>query len=118
VIAAALKECEDALLQLAAKKEELAQVDLEGASLSRRIVHQRGLKRTFIDITGDNEVQVRIPFHKRRRDGSAVERARESVRLLIATGTVPSQMLLRDLGFGGEAAKAAMLAGPSAPPGV
>jgi hypothetical protein len=117
VIASTLKECEDALLQLAAKKEELAQLDLEGATLGAQIVHQRGLKRSFIDITGDNEVQVRIPFHSRRRDGSAVERARESMRLLIAAGTVPTQMLLRDLGFGGESAKAAFLAGPSAAPG-
>jgi hypothetical protein len=92
--------------------------DMEDADLKTRILYQRGLKRSFIDVTGDNEVQARVPFNTRRRDGSAVERARESMRLLIATGVMPTQMLLRKLGYGGVSAGAAMKAGPSAAPGV
>jgi hypothetical protein len=95
-----------------------ADADIEDADLKTRILHERGLKRSFIDVTGENDVQARIPFNKRRRDGSALERARESMRLLIATGVVPTQMMLRKLGYGGVAAKGAMAAGPSVPPGA
>tara|TARA_R110000850_G_scaffold30128_5_gene82980 strand:- start:2978 stop:4606 length:1629 start_codon:yes stop_codon:yes gene_type:complete len=93
-----------------------ADEDMEDADLKTRILHGRGLKRSFIDITGDNEVQVRIPFNKRRRNGSSVARARESMRLLIATGVVPTKMMLRRMGYGGVAAKQAYDAGPAAAP--
>jgi hypothetical protein len=65
-----------------------------------------------------SDTEVRVPFHKRRRDGSAVERAREGMRLLIAAGVPPTQMLLRDLGYGGDSAKRAIAAGPTAAPGA
>jgi hypothetical protein len=91
----------------------------DGADLSARIRHRRKLKRNFIDIASpDESTEVRLPFHKRRRDGSAVDRAREAMRLLIAAGVPPTQMLLRDLGYGGDSAKRAMAAGPTAAPGV
>jgi hypothetical protein len=83
-----------------------------------RIRHRRRLKRTFIDLTNaEDDSEVRLPFHKRRRDGSAVSRAQEALRLLAVAGAPTDNSMLRELGYGGAAAKAAVLAGPSAAPG-
>jgi hypothetical protein len=86
--------------------------DLDDAEFWARVRHRRGQKRTFIDITNSEEVQVRIAFHKRRRDGSGPVRAREALRLLTVAGEEASDANLRALGFGGKAAATAMAAGP------
>jgi hypothetical protein len=93
--------------------------NLDGADLSARIRHRRKRKHTFIDIASPDESnEVRLPFHKRRRDNSAVERAREGMRLLEVVDMVPINSILRAMGYGGAASKAAMAAGPAAAPGA
>ena len=89
--------------------------DLEGADVVARVRHRRKLKRSFIDISTD-DATVRIAFHKRRRDGSAVERAREAMRQFELVGVQPGNTLLRSMGYGGESVKAAIVAGPVAAP--
>jgi hypothetical protein len=94
--------------------------DLEEADVRARIRHRRGIKRTFINLKNeDDEVQIRIPFHKRRRDNSTVDRGRETLRLLKLAGVQPlNSALLRDLGYGGQASKLVIAAGPSPAPGA
>jgi hypothetical protein len=89
--------------------------DLEEADVRARIRHRRGLKRTFINLTSpDDGAEVRVPFHKRRRDHSAVTRGQETLRLLTVAGVQPlNAALLRSLGYGGPAAKMIIAAGPS-----
>ena len=117
-----LPEMQDAQLQIQAlvtecKTELIGDEgsDLEGADVVARVRHRRKLKRSFIDISTDN-ADVRIAFHKRRRDGSAVDRAREAMRLLESVNVVPGNTLLRAIGYGGTVAKEAILAGPGPAP--
>jgi hypothetical protein len=87
--------------------------DMEDAEIGARIRHRRGLKRAFILLeNSETEVQVKLPFHKRRRDGSGPLRAREALRLLGVAGVPATNSMLRDLGYGGKAAAAAIAAGP------
>jgi hypothetical protein len=112
-----VKQCQDTVAQLGCAGDDGS--DLEEPSVPERIRHRRRLKRTFIDLTNaHDDIEVRVPVHKRRRDGSAVERAREGMRLLIAAGVHSTQTLLRDLGYGGDSAKRAIAAGPAHAPGA
>jgi hypothetical protein len=91
--------------------------DMEEGDARARIRHRRKLKRTFIDLTNAvDDVEVRVPFHKRRRDGSAVGRAQEALRLLTVAGVPANRATLVDLGYGGVTATVAVAAGPSAAP--
>jgi hypothetical protein len=95
--------------------------DIEEADVRARIRHRRNkMKRTFIDLKNeDNGAEVRVPFHKRRRDNSTVQRGRETLRLLQLAGVQPlNSALLRDLGYGGQASKVVIAAGASPAPGA
>jgi hypothetical protein len=113
ILASMVKECKDTAVLLADNS------DVEDDDLRARIRNGRKLKRKFIDLVNDDDdSQVRLPFHKRRRDGSAVPRAREALRLLKVAGASADRVTLVDLGYGGVTATAAVAAGPAAAPGV
>jgi hypothetical protein len=113
ILASMVKECKNASVLLDGNS------DNEDDSVRTRIVHRRGLKRTFIVLTNaDDDTQVRLTFHKRRRDGSALPRAQEALRLLTVAGAPANRATLVDLGYGGVTASAAVAAGPSAAPGA
>jgi hypothetical protein len=113
ILVSMVKECKDTAAVLLGAGDDS---DIEdGGDVRARIRHRRKLKRSFIDLTTDDN-QVRLPFHKRRRDGSSVARAQEALRLLAVVGVPTGNGILRDLGYGGAAAKAAVAAGPSAAP--
>jgi hypothetical protein len=95
--------------------------DIEEADVRARIRHRRRkMKRTFIDLKNEDDgAEVRVPFHKRRRDNSTVQRGRETLRLLQLAGVQPlNSALLRDLGYGGQASKVVIAAGASPAPGA
>jgi hypothetical protein len=83
--------------------------DLEDADVWARVRHRRKNKRSFIDLTNaETEEQVRVPFHKRRRQTHAqlLERGVETVRLLGVAGVDSvTKQHLRALGFGADSAR-------------
>jgi hypothetical protein len=88
---------------------EEAGSDLEDADVWARVRHRRKNKRSFIDLTNaDTEVQVRVPFHKRRKQTHSQFLARgvETVRLLGVAGVDSvTKQNLRALGFGADSAR-------------
>jgi hypothetical protein len=90
--------------------------DIEGGDLKARIRHRRKLKRSFIDLTNNDGSSVRVPFHKRKHNGSESSSARETIKLLTKAGVRATNTNLIYLGFGGIAAKAAVQAVKDAAP--